>query len=78
MIALNREAGMAKDIGDIWRSKIGKDSEQEDPIETRVEIALCDENEICFSWKEGRTNTALYLPIERLQALLLPDTKKKK
>jgi hypothetical protein len=71
MIAFSKEEGFAEDIGDIWRSKVGSDdSEQEDPIEVRVRIDICDDNELGFNWKEGKTNTTLYVPIQRIKALL--------
>jgi hypothetical protein len=65
VITVDTKQGMATDVGDFWCG-----DQQTDPIRVIVDIALTDENEMSFSYMIGKKQTNLYLPIERVQALL--------
>ena len=66
MITVDKAQGMACDIGTIYHG------DNNDGAPVIVNIALTDENEMSFTWYEGKKCTDLYVPIDRVKALLVP------
>jgi hypothetical protein len=72
MISLDVEQGMATDIGELW------ESDAEESTEVIVEFARADEDQLIISYGKGKYRKALYVPIQRLKAVLNGVKKPKK
>ena len=64
MITCDKNIGIARDIGELWRNEKGNGT----PV--IVDMALGDEDEIILTWTEGKNRINLYLPQDRLRRLL--------
>lgn len=68
MITVDKLQGMARDVGTVWEVE-----DQDDGVDVIVTISLDDENEMSFNWTINNNTRRLYLPIERVKALLSDD-----
>lgn len=67
MITVDLEAGMAREIGQFIEGA-------EDGMDVIVDVALHDEDELAFTWKDRNgTELELWLPSERIRKILAID-----
>jgi hypothetical protein len=64
IITVDREQGMAADHGELWLE------DNENAIRVVVDMSLEEDDQFCIAYNQDGKDVNLYVPLERLRALL--------